>query len=60
MSNEIPHNPLEGPKPDLVVNVHDNSDEQISIIVVHRERPEYLNICLQSIAVNSNNNNYEL
>ena len=34
MSNEIPHNPLEGPKPDLVVNVHDNSDEQISIIVV--------------------------
>ena len=57
---EVPHNPLEGNKPDLVVNVQDNSDEQISIIVVHRERPEYLNICLQSIAVNSNNNNYEL
>jgi hypothetical protein len=32
----------------------------VSIIVVHRDRPEYLNICLQSIVVTSCNNNYEI
>ena len=35
-------------------------EDQISIIVVHKDRPEYLNICLQSIAVTSFNNNYEI
>jgi hypothetical protein len=58
--NQNAHNPLEGEKPELFLNIHDNTDEQISIVVVHHDRPEYLNICLQSIAVNSNNNNYEL
>jgi len=53
-------NPLEGEKPELVINIHDNTDESISIIIVHRDRPEYLNILLQSIAVNSFNNNYEI
>lgn len=55
-----PHNPLEGEKPELSINLHDGSDEQVSIIVVHKDRPEYLNICLQSIAVTSYNNNYEI
>lgn len=59
--NQItPHNPLEGDKPELSINLHDGSEEQVSIIVVHRNRPEYLNICLQSIAVTSFNNNYEI
>lgn len=56
----LPHNPLEGERPELKINLHDGSDEQVSIIVVHRDRPEYLNICLQSIAVTSFNNNYEI
>lgn len=55
-----PHNPLEGQQPELTINLHDGSEEQVSIIVVHRDRPEYLNICLQSIAVTSLNNNYEI
>lgn len=58
--NITPHNPLEGERPELTVNLHDGSEEQVSIIVVHKDRPEYLNICLQSIAVNSNNSNYEI
>lgn len=55
-----PHNPLEGERPELTINLHDGSEEQISIIIVHKDRPEYLNICLQSIAVTSFNNNYEI
>lgn len=55
-----PHNPLEGDKPELVIPMQNNSEEQISIIIVHKDRPEYLNICLQSIAVTSFNNNYEI
>ncbi len=54
------HNPLEGPKPELTINLHDGSEEQVSIIIVHKDRPEYLNILLQSIAVTSFNNNYEI
>lgn len=62
MAKEIVHNPLEGSKPQLSVNTLNSSsvDDQISIIVVHRDRPEYLNILLQSIAVTSLNNNYEI
>lgn len=59
-SSVPPHNPLEGPRPELTLNLHDGSEEQVSIIVVHKDRPEYLNICLQSIAVTSMNNNYEI
>ena len=55
-----PHNPLEGNRPELTINLHDGTDEQISIIVVHKDRPEYLNICLQTICVNSTANNYEI
>jgi glycosyltransferase involved in cell wall biosynthesis len=54
------HNPLEGDRPEMTVKLHENSDDHISIIIVHKDRPEYLNICLQSIAVTSFNNNYEI
>lgn len=62
MSNDkvIPHNPLEGNRPELVLNLHDGSEEQISIIIVHKDRPEYLNMCIQSIVLTSFNNNYEI
>ena len=55
-----PHNPLEGQRPEMNIPLHDGSDEQVSIIIVHKDKPEYLNICLQSIAVTSFNNNYEI
>jgi GT2 family glycosyltransferase len=57
---DVPFNPLEGERPELNIKMHDGSDEQVSIIIVHKDRPEYLNICLQSIAVASINNNYEV
>lgn len=61
MANEIvPHNPLEGERPELSFNLHEGSEENVSVIIVHKDRPEYLNICLQSIAVTSLNNNYEI
>jgi GT2 family glycosyltransferase len=58
--NITPHNPLEGERPELSINLHDGSEEQIAIIIVHKDRPEYLNMALQSVAVTSFNNNYEL
>lgn len=58
--NREPHNPLEGDKADLNINLHTGNEEQISIIIVHHNRPEYLNMCLQSIAVTSMNSNYEI
>src|SRR3954465_10754410 len=59
--NRIPYSPLEGERAERSISlVQDGSEEQVSIIVVHKDRPEYLNICLQSIAVTSMNNNYEL
>ena len=54
------HNPLEGEKPELNLDLHDGTEEMISIVVVHKDRPEYLNLCLQSIAVASFHNNYEV
>lgn len=60
--SEQPFNPLESPsgKPILNINLQDGSNEQVSIIVIHHDRPEYLNICLQSIYAMSNLNNYEV
>ena len=55
-----PHNPLEGPATEIAIPLHENTAEQVSIIIVHKDRPEYLNICLQSVAVTSYNNNYEI
>lgn len=57
------YNPLETPeKPDvnLVFDLQDGTDEQVSIIVVHHDRPYFLNICLQSIHVMTNISNYEI
>lgn len=60
MVEEI-RNPLDAEeRPVLEIDLPDGSNEQVSIIVVHHERPEYLNICLQSIHVMSNYNNYEV
>src|SRR3954469_13852250 len=47
-------------KSDLSFPITPNSDELVSIIIVHRDKPAYLNIALQSIAVTSLNNNYEI
>ena len=55
-----PYNALEGKKPTLSFNLHDGSDERISIVVVHKDKPEYLSMCLQSIAVTSVNSNVEI
>lgn len=55
-----PHNPLEGDRPELNIPLNESTDDHISIIIVHKDRPEYLNICLQSISVTSFNNNYEI
>ena len=60
MAADKPHNPLEGNRPTLSFNLHDGSDERVSIIIVHKDKPEYLNICLQSIAVTSVNSNIEI
>lgn len=47
--------------PEMVLNFHDGTNEQISIIVVHsKDQPDFLNICLQSIHVCSHMNNYEV
>ena len=57
-----PHNPLESPNgsPELVIDLNDGSLEQVSIVVVHHNKPEYLNICLQSIHCCSHLSNYEV
>lgn len=60
MQEETPYNPLEGERPSLNVDLLNNSDEQISIVIVHHNRPEYLSLCLQSIAVASFNYNFEI
>lgn len=55
------HNPLEGKRSNMTFNVDEqSSDERVSIIIIHNDRPEYLNIILQTIAVTSINNNFEL
>lgn len=60
MQANSPYNPLEGDRPHLTLDLNDGTSERVSIIVVHNDRPEYLNLCLQSITVASNNNNYEI
>ena len=60
MTQIVPHNPLEGNQPEFTINLHDGSEEQISIVIVHKDRPAYLGICLQSIDVTSFNYNYEI
>ena len=57
---DLAYNPLEGNRPELSVKLHESSNEHISIIIVHKDRPEYLNMCIQSITLTSFNNNYEI
>jgi GT2 family glycosyltransferase len=58
----VAHNPLDGEKPEFTFNLHlhDGSQEQVSIIIVHKDRPAHLNLLLQSIEATSFNNNYEI
>ncbi len=56
----ISHNPLEGAPTELTIPLHDGTEEQVSIVVVHNDKPQHLNLLLQSIAVTSVNNNYEI
>lgn len=60
MAESAPTSILEGNRSELKVSLTDHSNEQISIVIVHRNRPEYLNLCLQSICVTSFNSNYEI
>lgn len=47
--------------PEMIIPlIHEGSNEKISIIVVHHNKPEYLNLCLQSLHIMSNLNNYEV
>lgn len=57
---QTPYNVMEGEREELTINLNNGTDERISIIVVHRDRPELLNMCLQSIAITSVNNNIEI
>jgi len=47
-------------KPDLSLKMTNETDEKVSIIVVHNDKPAHLNICLQTISVCSLNSNYEI
>lgn len=51
---------LDGQKPQFVLDIKNNLNDSVSIVIVHKDRPEFLNICLQSITVMSSNNNYEI
>ena len=53
---------LESPtgEPELTLNLNDGTNEQVSIIVMHHNKPAYLNICVQSIHNCSHLNNYEI
>lgn len=47
-------------EPELNLKMVAESDEIVSIIVVHNDKPPYLSLCLQSIAIASKNNNCEI
>ena len=54
------YNPLEGARAEMVIDLCEKTDELVSIIIVHRNRGAFLNMCLQSISAMSINNNYEI
>lgn len=55
------HDMLEAKEsPELTIDLNQGRDEQVSIVIVHHNQPEYLNICLQSIQLCSHMNNYEV
>ncbi len=45
---------------ELTIDLHDGSDDKASLIIIHKDRPEHLNLCLQSIAITCVNNAYEI
>lgn len=45
---------------ELNLKMYDTTNEKVTIIVVHKDRPDYLNMCLQSIAALSSKNNYDI
>ncbi len=44
----------------MVIDLHESTNEQVSIIIVHKDRPDHLCVCLQSIYMMSNLTNYEV
>lgn len=60
MNKDAPFNPLEGEKPEITFKLNDTTDELVSIVIVHKDRPEFLNIALQTVSVCSTNNNIEI
>lgn len=60
MAELVPYNVMEGERPEQVITMEDGTNERVAIIIVHKDRPEYLNITLQSIAVTSLNSNFEV
>lgn len=60
MNKDVPFNPLEGEKPEITFKLNDNTDELVTIVIVHKDRPEFLNIALQTVSVCSTNNNIEI
>jgi GT2 family glycosyltransferase len=63
MSNKVPYNPLEHPTPERpveILEIPDGTMESVSIVIVHHNRPEYLNILIQSIYNMSNLYNFEV
>lgn len=53
-------NNLNGPKPELNISLNEYTQDKVSIIIVHKDKPQYLNLTLQSIAICSINHNYEI
>jgi GT2 family glycosyltransferase len=51
---------LDPNKPQFVLDLKNHIHDYVSIIIIHKDKPEFLNICLQSIVVMSANNNYEI
>lgn len=45
---------------ELSLPLHDGTEDKVSIIIVNRNKPHYLNQCLQSIVIASVNHNYEI
>lgn len=60
MPDMVPYNVMEGGRVEQNIPMDDGTSERVSIVIVHKDRPEYLNIALQSIAVTSLNNNFEV
>ena len=46
--------------PALDLKMVQETDELVSIIIIHNDKPAYLALCLQSIAIASKNDNYEI